>query len=266
MIQPLERRFCLHNIAIVDGVLTIHGSDSADAFVFGIDENAHTLELQASQDRIPARLQTFDIDAIKGILIYCERGGDFVDASYINIPIAVDGGKGDDTLLGGKGNDTLKGGAASDSIRGNDGNDIIVGGYGKDYLAGNKGSRDFVDYSERGAAVTVGIGQNADDGEPGEQDTVTTTFEIVRGGSGHDTLRTTTSNSVTLIGGPGNDTLTGQGGDDALVGGPGVDVMYGNGGDDTFYARDGNIERLEGGEGIDILKSWDKKDKLYDIP
>jgi Ca2+-binding RTX toxin-like protein len=266
MIHPLEARLFLHNAVLTDGLLTVTGSGVDDSFVFSVDEDQGLFKLQASEDGEAEDPQNFLASRVSSVLVYCDAGADLVDGGNITVPIAVDGGKGNDTLLGGKGNDTLKGGAASDSIQGNDGNDIIVGGYGTDVMFGNKGSRDMVDYAERGGPVVVGIGQNPDDGEPGENDTVTTTFEIIRGGSGNDTLRTTTSNSVTLIGGAGDDTLTGQGGNDALDGGPGVDLMIGNSGNDSFYARDGVIERLEGGEGTDVLISYDKKDKLFDIP
>ena len=266
LICPLEARLFFHGAVLTDGLLTVTGSGVDDSFVFSIDEDQGLFTLQASEDGDAEEPQNFLASDVTSVLIYCEAGADFVNGGDITQPIAVDGGKGNDTLLGGKGNDTLKGGAASDSIQGNDGNDIIVGGYGTDVLFGNKGSRDMADYAERGGPVTVGIGQSADDGEPGENDTVTTTFEIIRGGAGNDTLRTTTSNAVTLIGGAGDDTLTGQGGNDALDGGTGVDLMIGNGGNDSFYARDGVIERLEGGTGTDVLISFDKKDKLFEIP
>lgn len=265
MIERFEPRLCLHNAVLTDGLLTVRGEDVNDTFVFAVDTDLGLFKLQASENGEAESPQNYLIDRVRAVLVYGNGGADTIDATGISIPIAVDGGKGNDTLLGGKGNDTLKGGAAGDSIMGNDGNDVIVGGYGNDTLQGNKGSRDLVDYGERGGAVTAVIGHTGN-GEAGENDNIATTFEIARGGAGNDTLGTSTSNSVTLIGGAGDDTLTGQAGNDALDGGPGTDLMIGNAGNDSFYARDGVIERLEGGTGTDVLISVDKKDKLFEIP
>lgn len=48
------------------------------------------------------------------------------------VPITIDGGPGDDTILGGDGNDTLIGGDDNDFIDGNRGNDTILMGLGND--------------------------------------------------------------------------------------------------------------------------------------
>lgn len=54
----------------------------------------------------------------------------------------------------------------------------------------------------------------------------------VDGGAGNDTL--TTNVRATLIGGDGNDNLTGSTGNDRLVGGAGDDVLVSNGGSDSL--------------------------------
>ena len=263
MIHPLESRFLFHGTTLTDGLLTIHGSGIAERFLFTVSND--TLTLTAFENGNPETPQTFAASSVRSILIYCDAGADEVNLGNFTGSAAVDGGKGNDSLTGGLGKDTLKGGAASDVIEGGDGNDVIVGGFGGDTLSGGKG-RDMVDYSERAGALVVGLGSNPDDGEPGENDIAKTNFEILRGGSGNDTLRTTVSSPVTLIGGAGDDTLTGQGGNDALDGGTGVDRMVGNGGNDTFYAADGLIDRLYGNDGTDAIISKDKKDRVYNIP
>ena len=263
MIHPLESRLLRHGTSLADGLLTISGSAINDRFVVSV--SGSTLTLQAFENGTAETPQTFPTRSVNSILIRCEAGADRVELGNFSGSAAVDGGKGNDTLIGGLGRDTLKGGAASDSIEGGDGNDVVVGGYGTDTMSGGKG-RDMVDYSERAGPLVVGLGSNPDDGEPGENDICRTNFEILRGGSGADRLRTTVSNPVTLIGGAGNDTLTGNLGNDALDGGLGTDQMIGGGGNDTFYARDGLVERLEGGPGTDVIISKDKKDRLFDIP
>src|SRR5947209_1824061 len=73
----------------------------------------------------------------------------------------------------------------------------------------------------------------------------------VYGGDGNDTI----------IGGGGDDDLSGEGGDDSIVGGGGDDVIWGDAGNDTIdggkgndeiYADDGN-DSIDGGEGDDTI-------------
>jgi len=67
----------------------------------------------------------------------------------------------------------------------------------------------------------------------------------IDGGEGDDYIE---GADVTIIGGPGNDTLIGSDGDDSLDGGPGDDSIVGLGGDDTLIGGDGN-DTLRGGTG-----------------
>jgi len=147
-------------------------------------------------------------------------------------PNVLSGGDGDDTLLGGGGNDTLLGGA---------GDDLMSGGPGADTLDGGPGN-DTVTYAADPLPVRVTFDGNANDGESGERDNVAATVETVVGGRGNDTL-TGDANPHTLIGGLGDDTLTGGNSDDTLVGGPGNDTLAGGEGNDA----------LTGGPGIDVF-------------
>ena len=104
----------------------------------------------------------------------------------------------------------------STSIAGNlDGgtdDDLLTGGTGADSLTGGGGS-DYASYATRAGAVTADLDGLADDGAPGENDTIATDVE-------------------TLIGGNANDTLTGNGNDNGLDGGPGADTLNGGAGND----------------------------------
>ena len=60
-------------------------------------------------------------------------------------------------------------------------------------------------------------------------------------------------------GGLGNDTLSGQTGDDSLYGGQGNDSLVGDGGQDHLYGGDGN-DLLIGGAGKDTLEGGDGDD------
>ena len=54
------------------------------------------------------------------------------------------------------------------------------------------------------------------------------------GGSGNDTI-TGDANDNVLTGGAGNDTMVGGGGNDTFIGGTGANSMTGGTGNDTYY-------------------------------
>jgi len=64
-----------------------------------------------------------------------------------------------------------------------------------------------------------------------------------------------------LIGGPGNDVLTADAGNDLLIGGPGDDVLIGGAGDDRLRGGRGN-DTLDGGAGNDSLRGGRGIDSL----
>ncbi len=177
----------------------------------------------------------------------------------------LDGGVGADTLIGGAGIDTLTGGTGRDWFvyRGDDLREADVirdfqSGIDKlafsavdanADLAGMQsftfiGTRAFsrageIRYVSRGGVVTIEMNINAD---------ADTEYTIVLEGlsslSGADFSLlpdSSTGDSVTLIGGPGDNFLRGGAGDDVLEGRGGNDILWGGpGGDD-----------LDGGEGQD---------------
>lgn len=192
----------------------------------------------------------------------------------------LDGGMGTDTLDGGLGNDVLIGGLGVDSMTyasrtstvvvdldgvaddgqtslsetdnvGSDienlttgsGNDTITGssadnvfdaGLGADVVNGGSGS-DTITYASRTSNLSVSINGTANDGvtSPAEGDNVTTTMENVIGGSGNDTLSGSTFDNK-LVGGDGTDTLTGSSSNDVIVPGAGTDSFTGGSGTDTI--------------------------------
>ncbi|MFC6239068.1 hypothetical protein [Longivirga aurantiaca] len=169
----------------------------------------------------------------------------------------LDGGPGSDTFVGGKGLDevtyvhrgvaivasldgvrndgaageldligtdveTVTGGSAADRLSGGSGDDELRGGPGADILIGGPG-RDTATYSERTSPVTADLAGDSDDGEPGERDKISTTIEVLVGGSAGDTL----------VGSGRADVLLGMGGDDRLLGGAGRDRISGAEGTDV---------------------------------
>lgn len=111
--------------------------------------------------------------------------------------------------------DTIIGSAANNKLSaGTLGNDVLVGGDGDDDLF---------------------------TGVSGEQDSAD-------GGNGNDKVQ----GNGTLKGGPGNDLVNGQGGNDQIDPGPGVDTVDAGGGNDVVTAVDGEVDQIGCGVGADV--------------
>jgi acrosin len=213
-----------------------------------------------------------DSDAITGF----ERGtlvggssGNVIDASAATFNVTLLGNGGNDFLFGGSGNDSLDGGDGADSLSGGAGNDIIDGNIGAmDSLSGGSGSNDLRGRAgEKDRVIEVGL-----------SGTVTLTTATLTGSFGSDKLTNieaasltgsdatndtlnasgfgtgtgATNFSATLIGGGGNDVLTGSPGNDNLQGGDGNDVLVGGSGNDTLDGGK-DADTVTGGLGNDSL-------------
>lgn len=86
----------------------------------------------------------------------------------------------------------------------------------------------------------------------------------LRGGPGNDRL-TGGANVLgdRLVGGPGDDVLSGMNGPDVLYGGPGNDTLLGGPGDDKLCGGPGD-DKLYGGSGNDVLRGEAGEDLLVD--
>jgi Ca2+-binding RTX toxin-like protein len=230
--------------------------DNAAADVEGIEggSGADTLTGNNSDNRFVGGA---DGDVFNGL-----GGVDTADYSgrVDRLSIALDGaandgaaGEGDnvgpsgdiENVTAGAGDDVLVGSGAANSLSGGGGDDVLDGGFGADVLSGGDGF-DTGDYSARAAGVSVSLGGgaddgNADDGLPGARDDVRSDVEA-------------------LVGGDGQDTLTGDGSDNAFDGGPGADQINGGGGEDLvdYSSRTSDLDvSLDGvpndGDGTDGL-------------
>lgn len=117
------------------------------------------------------------------------------------------------------------GGSGNDYMFGSSGREVFQGGPGRDILDGG-GGRDFAEYSDKTDSVVVDLSG------PGD-------IRVMVGGREEDILR----NIESVIGGSGNDTLTGSVGANALSGGAGDDILVARGG----------LDVLLGGEGADTF-------------
>ncbi|WP_205697323.1 lytic murein transglycosylase [Conexibacter sp. SYSU D00693] len=180
----------------------------------------------------------------------------------------LDGGAGDDGLRGAQGDDRLAGADGADRLDGGGGADWLDGGLGPDAMEGGEG-QDTVDYTARRAGVRVTLDGKADDGETGEGDDVRSSADDLLGGAGNDDL-TGSDWPQRIIGGPGDDRLDGKGGGDVveggdgrdlLIGGSGKDLVDGGAGDDHLSTVDATVEDLRCGAGAKDVAVLDKGDK-----
>ena len=158
------------------------------------------------------------------------------------------GDGGPDTVVGEGGEDHVFGGGGDDeNLWGGPGDDLVDGGPGGDTMFGGHDPGDMLDYSSRTAPVSAELDGACycPAGEQGEGD-AQYGFRGVIGGSGDDDL---TGGALRnhLIGGRGDDILDGGDETDTLDGGEGNDDLTGGGGPDTLLA----------GLGDDFVDSYD---------
>jgi Ca2+-binding RTX toxin-like protein len=135
---------------------------------------------------------------------------------------AISGTPGNDVIVGSSGDDVIDAGAGNDTICAGDGNDQVSDGLGKDkvFLEGGDDALVAGAVQDRGDVVHGGDGSDTADYS-----------------ARSDNLRVTLATAFADDGGPGeNDTLrfvenaTGGSGDDTMVGTDGANVLLGNGG------------------------------------
>ncbi len=162
------------------------------------------------------------------------------------------GDAGEDTLLGGDHDDELFGGADDDHLLGEAGDDTIHGGGGVNEIDGGAGT-DIVWFADSVAPVRVNLNGSAEsDVHIGIFDRGTLkNVENIVGGDGNDTI--TGDGFVNLLNGHnGNDTLNGGGNDDKLLGSSGNDDLNGGSGNDDLRGNSG-ADHLDGGVGADSM-------------
>jgi DNA-binding beta-propeller fold protein YncE/Ca2+-binding RTX toxin-like protein len=196
----------------------------------------------------------------------------------------VNGGPGDDSIVGGRS------AAASDLtvIHGALGDDMIVSGLGNDEIFGDAGSNtlayasvqqqglDIVDRGTNGVTATLpNAGQTATGGKAGgpEHDIIHSDITVLVGGNGNDIL---TGNNVAnqIVGvappgtagvkpGPaGNDALIGNDGNDLLLGAEGIDLEVGGGGNDMLLGFAGG-DFIVGQAGADNYSTGEGDDRNF---
>ncbi|MEM7470504.1 MAG: calcium-binding protein [Pseudomonadota bacterium] len=235
---------------------SIVGDDGADTIVGAAGSD--TLDGGTGQDFFIATGDGDEID-----------GGDQTDTvSYSALSTGVTAilsGSADDDLtnveniIGSGGDDDFTGDIANNDIFGGAGDDTVAGGGGSDTLDGGAGGNDLLSY----AAIATDLVVDLSSGFNNQSDAISN-FENLMGGSGDDSL-SGTAQSNNLSGGAGADTIVGGGGSDTLDGGAGLSdlVDYSDSVDDLLInLSDGsnnqsdvlsNFEQVEAGSGSDLL-------------
>jgi Ca2+-binding RTX toxin-like protein len=174
-----------------------------------------------------------------------------------------------ENVFAGTGNDTLIGNQLANSISGNLGNDKFNGGPGNDWLRGGKGD----DAYYFGTPTSTGEADTL--AELSAEGTDTLSFIPLQTGLtlnlGNNVVQTIHSGRTlrlssgaafeNVIGGAGNDVLTGNALDNRLVGNDGNDILIGNSGNDQLVGWNGRDIQI-GGAGLDLLEGGNDDDIL----
>jgi Ca2+-binding RTX toxin-like protein len=215
-----------------------------------------------------------------------------IDASLATLPLTLNGGGGNDSIIGGLGNDSINGGDGLDTLNGFSGDDTVLGGTGDDFLQGGSGV-DFVDGGDgndnvlgsggSGDTVRGGLGNDTLDGGDGLADVISESADVsftltptqliglgtdsilniegvqlVGGVSANKFDVSTSLLPTTLTGGLGNDTFLGSAAVDLVVESGDVNFTVTNtqltgAGNDVFSGID--RVRINGGIGANLLNA-----------
>ena len=218
------------------------------------------------------RSATFTLGA--GNDVFTAKGGDGTGVAVcgtgvpdiLDVPLTINGGPGDDSIIGSECADLIIGGGGTDFIDGN-GPDVGEVDCDQDDLNAewfvDSFSGDVVDFSSLPGPLTITINANGSLTITGTTTVAVGSIEGVVGSAGNDTI-TGNLNENLLVGAGGNDTISGDGGsasgaDDAVVGddnntslGSSLVGNAGTAGDDTLSGDSGD-DCVLGGPANDTL-------------
>ncbi len=182
----------------------------------------------------------FSIDATHNYIFATASGSTFTvtEAAPAGKANVIYGSEGVDDITGSSGDDYIFGEAGDDTLLGGGGNDVIKGGLGSGVLNGGEGT-DTADFSYTGQNITVDLNNYSAVIDYAFEDEEYTLYNIenIIGGFGQDTITGTAGDNV-LNGWYNNDSLIGGGGEDTYV----FDLLqYLPFGQDTITDNDGDL-------------------------
>ncbi|HEY1603086.1 MAG TPA: M10 family metallopeptidase C-terminal domain-containing protein [Pirellulales bacterium] len=244
------------------------GTSGSDLLTINGTSGDDSMQAQSDGSTIVFNGLNVNVASVEGLTLNGNDGDDTIDMFYLNSAIAltINGGAGDDLLAGGAGNDAINGGTGNNTLIGWGGNDTLNGGNGNatflympgpaslgtDTLSIDSGGVGTLDFEYLTDGVTVNIGststQSVVSGLLSLNLGTSTTIANVIGGAGNDTITGNSLSNVldgrdgddTITAGTGNAVMYGGAGDDTLTGGSGNDLLYGGAGDDTLAGGGGN--------------------------
>ena len=191
----------------------IDGAGNVDTVTYEFASGSVNVNLALAADQVTGADGTDDLARIEVV-----RGSHFADVMAAGTSSAnFFGLDGNDSLSGAGGGDTLNGGSGADALNGGDLADHLRGGPGNDTITGAAGG-DWVYYDDAPAAVNVDFTRATNQATGGAGTDQLASVESIWGSSFGDTLAVDANNNF-IIGGTGNDTITGRGGTD-MVGYP----------------------------------------------
>ncbi|MGB5793440.1 beta strand repeat-containing protein, partial [Poseidonibacter sp.] len=216
-----------NNTDIVRNIENVIGTNNNDIIIG--DEFNNTLDGKAGNDTLKGGAG--DDHFLGGDGIDTVDYSDVSEKLNIDLksltPTEVAIGQGVDTfdsiegVIGGTNDDTLVGTNSANNIFAQEGNDTLIGYGGNDTLDGGDG-KDLVSFGFTTNDISLDLSKGNSTQTSGVGTLVVTNVEDVIGGFGNDTL-TGTDEANTLSGGFGNDTLISKGGNDTLDGGKNSD-------------------------------------------
>ena len=261
-----------------------------------VDGGAGNDTLAATADHVViglsyfANVETVTAGGFGGVTLAGTANNDTLDfraTTFVGITGPIDGGAGIDSIQGTAAGDRLIGNTGIDFLYGNAGDDQFLFGAGltsadADYIYGGDGYDQILANADNAViALQYFSGIEAISGGGYANVTIQTGgsaayFDFtgyaltgiagIRGGAGADTITGSVGNDV-INGGDGDDTLNGGAGNDILFGGfggnSGNDVLNGGDGDDIllFQSR-GQVDRMDGGAGYDIVQAAENNARL----
>lgn len=280
--------------------ITVSGGEGAYVFEVRDDAEPSVAGGGCSGGGAPGTPVTCALKTLPTLTVALGNGGSSLDArSLPPLPFTdVTGGSSDDTILTANGGDRVQDGTGSDVVRTAGGDDSVFAppaADGSDLYDLGAGVLDLVSYQARTQPISYQQGGEANDGAPGERDTVLGA-EAAVGGSANDLLGGAEDGEY-LLGAGGDDTLVGQGSDDVLVGdlaagseqvgqlqltrlglsdaaraaaigndtaygGPGEDFVRGDSGDDKLYGI-GDDDVVVGNDGDDLVNGGPGDNRAY---
>jgi len=239
--------------------LSLRGSSGIDKWSSGVSGSDTIFELSGdtTADLIVKAADSINVSLSSGADIFTGQGGTFTATHLVGSPVTtltpvvlavtVNGGDGDDVITGGNGDDIINGSNGNDTFKAAaslaDGDDTFTGGAGTDKA----------DYSARTADLTIEMDGSTSSGEGIEADIIDDDVEDLVGGAGDDTLTGNTLGNH-IQGGAGDDLIAGGAAGNCVTTAPiDADVLDGEADNDTFdegaAADCGDV--INGGAGTD---------------